>query len=100
MDIDMSSEPQPTRLSRITGCLLAGAVGDALGAVVEFSCIAEIRRTFGEQGIREYSTCYGQLGRFTDDTQMTLFTAEGVVLCDNMVKKSSMLADGGIKYES
>ncbi|MHB1460375.1 MAG: ADP-ribosylglycohydrolase family protein [Armatimonadota bacterium] len=79
MDDDVSSEPQPSRLSRITGCLLAGAVGDALGAVVEFSSMAEIRRTCGKKGIQQYAPCYGQLGRFTDDTQMTLFTAEGLL---------------------
>ena len=31
-----ASAPAPERLSRYTGCLLGGAVGDALGAPVEF----------------------------------------------------------------
>ena len=39
--------------------------------------------TFGDasgcEGIAEYVEAYGRLGAITDDTQMTLFTAEGVV---------------------
>lgn len=61
------------------GCLLGGAVGDALGAPVEFISQAEITRKFGAGGIREYVPAYGKLGSITDDTQMTLFTAEGLL---------------------
>lgn len=61
------------------GCLLGGAVGDALGAPVEFMSLSEIRRRFGPQGIRHYSPAYGRLGAITDDTQMALFTAEGLI---------------------
>ena len=67
------------REARIRGCLLGGAVGDALGAPVEFLSLAEIRAAFGPQGIREFAPAYGRLGAITDDTQMTLFTAEGVI---------------------
>lgn len=65
--------------ARIRGCLLGGAVGDALGASVEFLTIAEIRAKFGAQGIEELAPAYGRLGAITDDTQMTLFTAEGLL---------------------
>lgn len=61
------------------GCLLGGAVGDALGAPVEFMSLYEIRRKFGPAGIADYIPAYGKLGAITDDTQMTLFTAEGVL---------------------
>ena len=37
----------PEILGRVVGCLLAGAVGDALGAPVEFRSIDEIRQRFG-----------------------------------------------------
>jgi ADP-ribosyl-[dinitrogen reductase] hydrolase len=63
-----------------TGCLLGGAVGDALGAPVEFLSLADIRRRFGPSGIRDYAPAYGRLGAITDDTQMSLFTAEGLIL--------------------
>jgi ADP-ribosylglycohydrolase len=66
---------------RIRGCLLAGAVGDALGAAIEFDgSFDEIRRRFGPEGLLEPAPAYGRVGAITDDTQMTLFTAEGLVL--------------------
>ena len=39
-----------TLRDRVAGCLLGGAVGDALGAPVEFPSLAEIRRRFGAGG--------------------------------------------------
>ena len=68
-----------TRL-RYTGCLLGGAVGDALGAPVEFMSTPEIHRKYGPSGIGDYAPAYGRRGAITDDTQMTLFTAEGLIL--------------------
>jgi ADP-ribosyl-[dinitrogen reductase] hydrolase len=62
------------------GCLVGGAVGDALGAAVEFMSLNEINDKFGPEGISEFSEVYGRKGAITDDTQMTLFTAEGLVL--------------------
>lgn len=61
------------------GCLLGGAVGDALGAPVEFLSIHQIKERYGRQGITDYDECYGRKGAITDDTQMTLFTAEGIL---------------------
>ena len=63
---------------RIRGCLLGGAIGDALGAAVEFTSGAELSRRFGAAGVLEYLDPDGR-GRITDDTQMTLFTAEGLI---------------------
>ena len=40
---------------RIRGCLLGGAIGDALGAPVEFMCMREIEQHFGSGGITDYS---------------------------------------------
>jgi ADP-ribosylglycohydrolase len=70
----------PDLRARIRGCLLGGAVGDALGAPVEFMGLAEIRARFGADGIRDFAPAYGRIGAITDDTQMTLFTAEGLFL--------------------
>jgi len=60
----------------VAGCLLGGAVGDALGAVVEFASLDEIRRRFGPAGLVDFPADGGHI---TDDTQMTLFTAEGLI---------------------
>lgn len=65
--------------SSYRACLLAGAIGDALGAAVEFKSDAEIDRLYGPEGVREYRPAYGRLGAITDDTQMLLFTAEGLL---------------------
>ena len=72
-----------TQLDRYRGCLLGGAAGDALGAAVEFDDIATIRRRFGPAGIVDPAEAYGRVGAITDDTQMTLFTAEGVLQADD-----------------
>jgi ADP-ribosylglycohydrolase len=69
----------PTTRERFLGCLLGGAAGDALGAPVEFLQGRERTRRFGPEGIQELAPEYGRLGAITDDTQMTLFTAEGLL---------------------
>ncbi|MGS0737645.1 ADP-ribosylglycohydrolase family protein [Pseudomonas sp. GG8] len=67
------------RVDRIKGCLLGGAVGDVLGAPVEFLEWSAIRAKFGPQGIVDFAPAYGMTGAITDDTQMMLFTAEGLL---------------------
>jgi ADP-ribosyl-[dinitrogen reductase] hydrolase len=64
---------------KYAGCLLGGAVGDALGWPVEFLSMTEIRRKFGPDGIQDFVETAGGVGAITDDTQMTLFTAEGLL---------------------
>jgi ADP-ribosylglycohydrolase len=61
------------------GCLLAGAIGDALGWPVEFDEIEEIVRDYGANGITNLVVQQDGLAQITDDTQMTLFTAEGLL---------------------
>lgn len=62
--------------SCVKGCLLGGAVGDALGAPVACLSLADMRRRFGPGGISDYVEAYGRVGAIT---QLTLFTAEGLV---------------------
>ncbi|HOO62194.1 MAG TPA: ADP-ribosylglycohydrolase family protein, partial [Bacillota bacterium] len=66
-------------LSKYRGCLIGGAVGDALGYAVEFDTVAEIQRNYGECGITQYEKVNGE-ALISDDTQMTLFTANGILL--------------------
>ena len=79
--------------SRFQGCLLGGAVGDALGAPVEFMDIASIRARFGAGGIRDYAPYAGKVGAITDDTQMTLFTAEGLLRAATRPRLGSIAAE-------
>ena len=69
---------EPSHAERFLGCLLGGAVGDAFGYAVEFSSISDICTKFGPVGIREPSLTDGKLV-VSDDTQMTLFTLEGIL---------------------
>jgi len=65
--------------TRIRGCLLGGALGDALGWPVEFMSLAAIRERYGAGGIENPPISAAGVAEITDDTQMTLFTAEGVL---------------------
>ena len=64
---------------RFEGCLLGGAIGDALGYPVEFLQYEDILERFGTAGITSYDLSYGPVAHFSDDTQMTLFSADGLV---------------------
>ncbi|MFD9741444.1 ADP-ribosylglycohydrolase family protein [Umezawaea sp. NPDC059074] len=66
-------------MDKFRGSLLAGAVGDALGGAIEFEHIDAIRARFGPSGLTDFAPAYGKVGAITDDTQMTLFTLEGLV---------------------
>jgi ADP-ribosylglycohydrolase/protein-tyrosine phosphatase len=65
-----------SRRHLVRGCLLGGALGDALGAPIEFDSLSAIRSRCG-QGGPESLVGFG--GEITDDTQMTLFTAEAMI---------------------
>ena len=65
---------------RIRGSLIGGAAGDALGYAIEFLGENEIFKRYGSSGIREYSLdSVSGKALISDDTQMTLFTAEGII---------------------
>lgn len=75
-DVEMGElSPQ----DRIRGCLLGGAIGDALGAGIEFSSLPEVRDRYGPDGVTGFVPAYGRSGTITDDTQMTLFTVEALI---------------------
>ncbi|MCM2579015.1 ADP-ribosylglycohydrolase family protein [Streptomyces meridianus] len=65
--------------SRVRGCLLGGALGDALGAGIEFLSLGDIRSRYGAEGVTDFVPAYGRRGAVTDDTQMTLFTVDGLI---------------------
>lgn len=61
------------------GSLIGGAIGDALGYAVEFSSLNSIRKKYGENGIADYVRDPNGIAEISDDTQMSLFTAEGLL---------------------
>ena len=75
-----NAEIRESARDKIRGCMIGGAAGDALGYAVEFKSEREIFLKYGEKGI----TCYDihdESGKaiISDDTQMSLFTAAGLL---------------------
>ncbi len=66
-------------IDKYRGCLIGGAAGDALGYSVEFLDASAIFSQYGENGITKYALVNG-IAEISDDTQMTLFTATGLLL--------------------
>ena len=64
----------------IRGCLMAGAAGDALGYTVEFWSKQQIHSHYGEPGITQFELAPDGKAWFSDDTQMTLFTANALLM--------------------
>lgn len=64
----------------IRGSLMAGAAGDALGYEVEFMHRRAILSRFGENGITKFALDNHGKALISDDTQMTLFTANGMLM--------------------
>jgi ADP-ribosylglycohydrolase len=73
------ADTEPTR-ERVRGCLVGLAVGDAYGAPLEFLHRSQILRQFGPSGPDDLAT-WGGLpgGSYTDDTQMSVATARGLL---------------------
>lgn len=65
---------------RVRGSLIGGAIGDALGYPIEFMSLKAIRQKYGDKGYTYYQE-FNNSGKavISDDTQMTLFTANGLL---------------------
>lgn len=70
-------------LDAIRGCIFGGAVGDALGYPVEFLREKQIFNRYGKDGITAYTRdAVSGKAQISDDTQMSLFTANGLLVGD------------------
>lgn len=65
--------------NKVLGSMVGGAVGDALGYPVEFMSYGQILNKYGPDGITRYALNAKGEAEISDDTQMALFTANGVL---------------------
>ena len=75
----MENEIQKRVKDCIRGSLMAGAAGDALGYPVEFMSRKAIFSHYGDKGIIQFKLDRSSKALVSDDTQMTLFTANGLL---------------------
>ncbi len=64
--------------SRVRGCLMGGALGDSFGYLIELADLETIEQRYGAEGLLELSQGTAEI-HFSDDTQLTLFTVDGLV---------------------
>ena len=75
-------------IANFYGCLMGGAIGDALGAPIEFMQYNEIVKRYGSEGVQELDIPATQrYALITDDTQLTLFTAEGLLRSETRARR-------------
>ncbi|MCR5265455.1 MAG: ADP-ribosylglycohydrolase family protein [Cyanobacteria bacterium RUI128] len=86
------------KAKKIHDCLIGGALGDAFGRPVEILKNDQIKEYYGKDGIQDLATV-GLKARITDDTQMTMYTADGLI--KSMIKNpDSKEPDYEIIYKS
>ncbi len=92
---------QIDRRDRYLGCLIGLAVGDALGAPVEFLSLSAIKRKFGDNGITDlFEWSSFPPGSYTDDTQMSLASAVGCLRAQQEFGESGIFQPVEIVYHS
>lgn len=78
---ELDKKPMQKNRDKIRGSLIGGAAGDALGYAVEFWPESRIFSYYGKDGITRYRLVNGA-AQISDDTQMTLFTANGLLFAN------------------
>ncbi|MGY0501272.1 ADP-ribosylglycohydrolase family protein [Nocardia sp. FBN12] len=71
---DAVATAAPLWLNAVHGCLLGGAIGDALGAPVETRSLQQIRAEYGAAGVIDIDPL-----RISEETQLTAFTVEALI---------------------
>ena len=88
-----------SKQDRFKGCLIGGAIGDAFGAKIEWFSIDRIKNRYGDTGLRYIPKTQG-IYRVTDDTQMTLFTCEGLLNSYRHKGRTDVEPDYNLLYSS
>ncbi len=84
--------------SRYQGCILGLAIGDALGMPTEFKSLTEIRECFGPEGVTDLEAGDWAAGHFTDDTQMTLALAEGILAAGRDASVDAIMTEAAREF--
>lgn len=69
---------------KFIGCLIGGAIGDALGFATEFLSFERIRAKYGRLTDYKIKPTWGY---YTDDTQLTIALAETLIKCNGFDKR-------------
>jgi len=85
-------------VKRYEGCMLGLAIGDALGMPTEFLSLAQIHARFGPEGVTDFEAGSWPAGHFTDDTQMTLALAEGILSASPDAPVDDIMAEVARKF--
>jgi ADP-ribosylglycohydrolase len=90
------ADPRPSRVNAFQGAILGLAIGDALGYPAEFLRRSQILNKFGPTGITDFVPAFDRHppGTYTDDTQMTIAVAEGLLDPGSHDLESAMSAIG------
>lgn len=69
------------KAERFRGCFFGGAVGDALGYLLEKLDLKTIHKRYGTHGLRTVLALpeHGNKSIISDDTHLSLFTADGIL---------------------
>lgn len=78
--------------------LLGGAIGDALGYPVEFMYLNSIKKEYGDEGITNLQLNRNGVYEITDETQMTLFAAEGILRAETRNAKKGICHPPSVVY--
>ena len=85
-------------MNKVLGSMIGGAAGDALGYPVEFMSYGQIIKKYGNRGITRYELNKDGVAEISDDTQMTLFTANGMLICHTRYATHGILGASPADY--
>ena len=87
----------PNLFDRLHGCLLGGAIGDALGLPFERLCAERARQIFGAQPRGLEMQLLPNRGMLSDDTEHALFTARALLESRGDVQKFGRALRGELR---
>jgi ADP-ribosylglycohydrolase len=92
----VAAAPRPSRINAFQGAMVGLAAGDALGYPVEFLHRDKIISTYGRDGVTDFATAPDghPPGTYSDDTQMSIAVAEGLLETASENIESRMSAIG------